>query len=245
MTTCKRARSMNRRSRPGKSYWFVRTPSMNKRSCANGSGSSVSTPLLTGWRLTSLRVSGRRSLTISERCWPHRGIPVISPPESRWLTCLQTQEVIVNIDLPLLEAVPEVASCEYLQTKKTLRHRALSASARNTLYQLFVAQMTLRTLRAILLADRVGLARTVACNGYVDTINTATGQPAHWCLVSVQVTRELFEGLDLARVKPLDCLAYLHAKISRTPETCQPVQPIIEYPWDDLPYSATRFHRRP
>lgn len=148
------------------------------------------------------------------------------------------QEVIVDIDLPLLEAVPEFASSEYLQTKKTLRHRALSASARNTLYQLIIAQMALRTLRAILLADRGGLARTVACNGYVDTINTATGQPAHWCLVSVQVTRELFDGLDLARVKPLDCLAYLNAKISRTPETCQPVQPIIEYPWDDLPYSA-------
>jgi restriction system protein len=147
-------------------------------------------------------------------------------------------EVIVDIDLPLLVAVPEVVSCEYLQTKKALRHKALSASARNVLYQLIIAQMALRTLRTIFLADRSGLVSKVACNGYVDTINTATGQPAHWCLVSVQVTQELFEGLDLARVKPLDCLAYLHAKISRAPEKCQPVQPIIEYPWDDLPYSA-------
>jgi restriction system protein len=148
------------------------------------------------------------------------------------------QEVIVDVDLPLLAAIPETASCEYLQTKKALRYKALSVAARNALYQSVIAQMALRTVRAVFLADQSGLVRSVGCNGYVDIINTATGQPAHWCLVSIQVTRETFEGLDLARVRPLDCLAYLHAKISRTPEKCLPVQPIIEYPWDDLPYSA-------
>ena len=35
----------------------------------------------------------------------------------------------------------------------------------------------------------------------------------------------------------MDCLAYLHAKIPKTPEKYQPVQPIVEYPWDDLHYS--------
>jgi len=147
------------------------------------------------------------------------------------------QEVVADVDLPLLDAIPEMASCEYLVTKKTLKYKTLGAAARNTLYQLIIAQMALRTIRSIFMADRDRLARTVACNGYVDTINTATGQPAHWCLVSVEVTRELFDQLDLARVKPLDCLAYLHAKISRTPEKCLPVQPILDYPWDDLPYA--------
>ena len=130
-----------------------------------------------------------------------------------------------------------MVSCEYLQPKKMLKHKPLGVSARNALYQLIIAQMALRTVRSIFAADRGGLARIVACNGYVDTINTATGQPAHWCLVSVQVRREDFDQLDLARVKPLDCLAYLDAKVSRTPEKCLPVQPIIDYPWDDLPYS--------
>lgn len=148
------------------------------------------------------------------------------------------QELVTDIDLPSLEAVPEIVSCEYLVTKKTLRYKRLSAPARNLLYQLIIAQMALRTVRAVFAADRGRLTRTVACNGYVDTINTATGKDAHRCLVSVQVTREPFDELDLARVKPLDCPAYLHAKISRTPEKCLPVQPIIDYPWDDLPYSA-------
>lgn len=147
------------------------------------------------------------------------------------------QRIVVDIDLPLLDALPEMASCEYLPVKKALRHKPVGVQARNTLYQLVIAQLALRAVHSIFAADRSGLVQTVACNGYVDTINTATGQPAHWCLVSVNVPRKEFGRLDLARVNPIDCLAYLHAKISRTPEKCIPVQPIIDYPWDDLPYS--------
>lgn len=148
-----------------------------------------------------------------------------------------TQEIVVDVDLPLLEAVPELASCEYLPGKKELRYKRLTVADRNKRYQMVIAQMTLRTLRCVFGADRRGLVATVACNGYVDIINRATGKPAHECLVSVAVDRDLFDSLDLAQVDALDCLAYLHAKISRTPEKYQPVQPIIDYPWDDLPYA--------
>jgi restriction system protein len=148
-----------------------------------------------------------------------------------------TQEIVVDIDLPLLDAVPELASCEYLPRKKEFRYHKLTSADRNKRYQVVIAQMTLRTLRCVFGADRSGLVTTVACNGYVDIINRATGKPAHECLVSVAVDRDLIDGLDLARVDPLDCLAYLHAKVSRTPQKYQPVQPIIDYPWDDLPYA--------
>jgi restriction system protein len=147
------------------------------------------------------------------------------------------QEIVVDIDLPLLDAVPELASCEYLPGKKELRYKKLAVADRNKRYQRIIAQMTLRAVRCVFIADRGGLAATVACNGYVDVINRATGRPAHECLVSINVDRDLFDSLDLARVNPLDCLAYLHAKISQTPEKYQPVQPIIDYPWDDLPYA--------
>ena len=147
------------------------------------------------------------------------------------------RELRIDIDLPLVRAIPQLESAEYLPTKKELKHKRLTAPARNELYQQVVAQMALRTLRCIFIADRDGLILEAACNGYVDTIDTATGQDAHLCLVSIQVPRVEFERLDLARVDPMDCLAYLHAKVSKTPEKYQPVQPIIEYPWDDLHYA--------
>ena len=147
------------------------------------------------------------------------------------------RELRIDIDLPLMTAIPDLESAEYLITKKELKYKKLTPAARNKLYEQVVAQMALRTLRCVFTADREGLVGEAACNGYVDTTDTATGQDAHWCLVSVQVPRAEFERLDLARVDPLDCLAYLHAKISKVPEKYQPVQPIIEYPWDDLHYA--------
>ncbi|MFI0447378.1 restriction endonuclease [Actinomadura sp. 6N118] len=145
--------------------------------------------------------------------------------------------LMVDLDLPLLEAMPEQSSCEYLTTRKTFKYKQLKQQERNALYHQTIAQMALRTVRSVFLADRDRRLESMVCNGFVDTINTATGQQVHWCLISVEVTRELFDGLDLSRVDPLDCLAYLHAKISRTPHQYHPVQPILEYPWDDLPYA--------
>ena len=126
------------------------------------------------------------------------------------------RELRIDIDLPLMPAIPELESAEYLITKKELKYKKLTAAARNKLYQQVVAQMALRTLRCVFAADREGLVGEAACNGYVDTTDTATGQDAHWCLVSVQVPRAEFERLDLARVDPMDCLAYLHARSPRS-----------------------------
>ncbi|HET9894586.1 MAG TPA: restriction endonuclease [Streptosporangiaceae bacterium] len=147
------------------------------------------------------------------------------------------RELRIDIALPLLTAIPELESAEYQVTKKQLKYKKLTAAARKELYQQVVAQMALRTLRCVYAADREGIILEAVCNGYVDTVDTSTGQDAHWCLVSVQLSRADFARLDLARIDPVDCLTGQHAKVSKTPEKYQPVQPIVDYPWDDLHYA--------
>jgi restriction system protein len=73
------------------------------------------------------------------------------------------------------DAVPELVSCEYLPGKKELRYKKLTFADRGRRYQRIIAQMTLRALRCIFTADRGGLVAAVACNGYVDIVNRATG----------------------------------------------------------------------
>jgi restriction system protein len=91
------------------------------------------------------------------------------------------QELRIDIDLPLIAAIPELESAEYLVTKKELRYRKLTNAARNKLFQQVVAQLALRTLRCVFAADREAKVLEAVCSGYVDTIDTATGQDAHWC----------------------------------------------------------------
>src|SRR5262249_12970985 len=80
--------------------------------------------------------------------------------------------LMVDLDLPLFEAVPEQSSCEYLTTRKTFKYKPLKLQERNTLYNKVIAQMALRTLRSVFLADRERRLGTVVCNGFVDAIDT-------------------------------------------------------------------------
>jgi hypothetical protein len=45
------------------------------------------------------------------------------------------RELRIDIDLPLMTAIPELESAEYLITKKELKYKKLTAAARNKLYQ--------------------------------------------------------------------------------------------------------------
>jgi restriction system protein len=68
------------------------------------------------------------------------------------------RELRIDIDLPLMTAIPQLESAEYQPAKKQLKYKNLAATARNKLYQQVVAQMVLRTLWCIFIADRGGLS---------------------------------------------------------------------------------------
>jgi restriction system protein len=72
-------------------------------------------------------------------------------------------------------AIPALESAEYLVTKKELKYKKLAAAGRNEIYQQVVAQMALLALHCVFAADREGVILEAACNGYVDTVNAATG----------------------------------------------------------------------
>ena len=72
------------------------------------------------------------------------------------------RELRIDIDLPLMTAIPELESAEYLVTKKELKYKKLTPAARNKLYQQVVAQMALRTLRCVF-SRGSGWSRSRSC----------------------------------------------------------------------------------
>jgi restriction system protein len=89
--------------------------------------------------------------------------------------------------------------------------------------------MALRTIHEIFEADRQQHVETIVYNGTVDSIDKRTGQPARVCLVSVRTTRDAFEGLQLDRVDPQECLKGLGAGVSKKPSELAPVRPVLEF----------------
>jgi len=156
-------------------------------------------------------------------------LPESFPNTAKIAYMAESKQLVVEYDLPALEAVPEAASYKYVRAKDAIVPSARPEKELHQLYHSLIAQMTLRALHVLFVADRAGYIQSIVFNGYVDGIDKSTGQPARPCLVTVRVTRDAFERLDLKRVEPAICLRSLNAAISRSPDELVAVRPVLEF----------------
>jgi restriction system protein len=141
----------------------------------------------------------------------------------------ESRQLVIEMDLPTYDIVPPDAEYRYVKAKDEITPKARPLAQRKALYASVVAQVTLRTVHEMFQADRAGHIESVVFNGHVDTTDPRTGQPIHPCLVTLRTTRDLFGGLDLARVEPGACLQGLNASLSRNPAELNPVRPVLEF----------------
>jgi restriction system protein len=155
--------------------------------------------------------------------------PESFPREHRLAYVPDSQQLVVEMELPPFSVVPAVRQYKYVRARDVVDETPRPATQMRALYTGVVAQVTLRTLHELFEADRRGHVETIVLNGYVATIDPATGKPVRPHLVSVRSTREAFLGLDLEHVEPLACLKGLNAAVSKTPSELIPVRPVLEF----------------
>ncbi|HEX4484268.1 MAG TPA: restriction endonuclease [Solirubrobacteraceae bacterium] len=141
----------------------------------------------------------------------------------------ESRQLVIEMDLPTYDIVPEVLDYRYVKAKDETVPKARPTTQRRGLYANVVAQVTLRTMHEMFQADGPGHVESIVFNGHVNTIDPRTGQPTHPCLITLRSTRDLFDGLDLARVEPDACLRGLNASVSRNPAELAPVRPVLEF----------------
>lgn len=141
----------------------------------------------------------------------------------------ESKQVVIERDLPDFEAIPEAKEHRYVKARDEITSSARPLTQRKALYASVIAQVALRTVHETLEADRLGHVETVVYNGMVDSIDKRTGQPARVCLVSLRITRDAFENLQLDLVDPQECLKGLGAGVSKKPAELAPIRPVLEF----------------
>jgi restriction system protein len=141
----------------------------------------------------------------------------------------ESQQLVIEMDLPTYDIVPDTAEYRYIKAKDEITPKPRPVGQRKTVYTSVVSQVTLRTVHEMFNADQGGHLESIVFNGHVDTIDPRTGQPTRPCLITLRTTRELFDGLDLARVQPAACLQGLNASVSRNPAELSPVRPVLDF----------------
>lgn len=141
------------------------------------------------------------------------------------------QELVLEIDIPDADVVPDDNGWKYVVARKTVEPTPRRAAAAADIYAGLVAQLVLAVLDACFRATPSGIVAAVSVNGHVRTTDPATGRPDHPCLITVSADRTTFIGLELLHPKldPKACLRKLGAEMSPHPHDLEHIEPIVDF----------------
>lgn len=157
------------------------------------------------------------------------------PQNFRLAYASDSKEMVIEYELPPVAIVPGVLEYKYTKSKDEIEPKPRKPAEIKELYQDVVASVALRTIHELLEADQGEHLAIVTFNGFVSTIDQATGRDVTPCLISVRTSREKFLKVNLARVDRQACLRDLGAQVSPQPHEMKPVKPLVDFDAVDKP----------
>jgi len=145
----------------------------------------------------------------------------------------ETRILIVDYSLPSLDNIPKLKEVKYIQSRDEFKEVFLIESNVNKLYDSLVYQITLRTTYELYASDVVNVLASVVFNGWVKSIDKATGHEVNACILSVQANRQEFLSINLANVEPKACFKKLKGVGSSRLHSLTPIAPILNISRED------------
>lgn len=146
---------------------------------------------------------------------------------------LENNVLIVDFQLPSIDQVPTLKEVRYVQTRDEFVEKHISEAQRNRLYDKLLYQIALRTLHELYETDENDVLSSIVFNGYVPSVDPATGHEILPCVLSLQANKEEFMQINLAKVEPKACFKRLKGVGSSKLHVLAPVAPLLEMERDD------------
>jgi restriction system protein len=160
------------------------------------------------------------------------------PNEFRVAYVPESKQLVIEYRLPALGVIPTVAEVRYVKTQKKLSTSSRKQREIKELYQDLICSIPLRILHETFISDVGGHIDVIALNGYVRTRDPATGKQIKPYLLSVRVTKERFQEIDLNHINKSVCLRNLAAQVSKAPDEMIPVRPVVDFDMVDKRFIA-------
>lgn len=155
-------------------------------------------------------------------------------PEGSTLSFNQSSRVlIVDFELPNQSAFPAVKEVKYIAARQQFQEVPVSDLWLKKTYDEVLYQIALRTIHELYKADDSEVIKSVVFNGWVQSIDKATGVEARGCVLSVQASREEFLEINLSQVEPRACFRKLKGVASSKLTELTPVRPILSINRED------------
>ena len=141
--------------------------------------------------------------------------------------------MVVDYELPNQEALPKHREVKYIASRRELQYVPVAETWRKSTYDKVLYQIALRVIHRLFSVDRRAAICSVVFNGWVRSIDPATGSEAHGCILSVQAGRDEFMCLDLGRVDAKACFKSLKGVASSRLIELTPIRPILKLNKED------------
>jgi restriction system protein len=169
-------------------------------------------------------VSSYNSMVLERSSYPEG-----FPQEFRIAYVPESRELVIDYELPAPNIVPKVEEYRYAKSKDVIEEKLRKSPSKKEVYQDIVASVALRTCHETLEADQAGVLDVVVFNGFVQTVDPATGKDIRPYIISVRTTKKRFQEIDLSRIEKAICLRNLGAQVSPRASEVQAVKPIVEF----------------
>jgi len=148
-------------------------------------------------------------------------------PQEFKVDFLQTGIAVVDYWLPSLSNVSTLKEVKYIQSKNELREVHMAESVRVKLFDDLVYKIALRTIYELFSSDLSEAILSVVFNGWVCSVNKATGQEGNSCIISIQTNKKEFMSINLRLVDPKECFKKLKGIGSSKLHSMTAIAPIL------------------
>jgi len=145
----------------------------------------------------------------------------------------ETRMLLVDYSLPNAEAFPRRKEVKYIQSKDEFAESFISDSAFEKLYDGALYKIALRSIHELIRSDEADALDSIVFNGWVNAVEPATGQETNGCILSLQVNKEEFSAINLAKADPKACFKKLKGVGSSKLAALIPIRPIIQLNTED------------
>lgn len=136
-----------------------------------------------------------------------------------------TKILVVEYSLPTIDTLPTLKQVKWVGNEQREYHVSetqLQSDFEKTMYNI-----TLRTIYELFHTDAINAIDSICFNGWVNVLNKANGKRENHCILSLQVSKNIFNELDLRNVDPKLCFKSLKGVSSSRLSTITSIQPII------------------
>jgi restriction system protein len=151
-----------------------------------------------------------------------------------------TRILVVDCSLPPIEALPTTKAYKYVATRDEVQPVAVSESWLNKTYDSVLYQIALRTLYELFQSDEAGALDSVVFNGWVNSVDKATGKEVNACVLTIQSNKTEFLEMNFGQVEPKACFKKLKGISASKLTALTPVRPIMQLNKEDKRFIPSR-----